>query len=205
MSIEAEQAVGSELAPDEHLLWSGMPRQGFRLQAIDLFLVPFSVMWCGGAIFWEVSAVSVRAPFFFKLWGIPFVLFGLYFVVGRFFVDKWQRARAWYGLTDRRILIVTDWRARSLKTLSLRGLNDIALRERKDRRGTLTFGPTPWMFSGSFGAWWPGMSGRLPPSFDDVADVRKVYELIRDVRDRQPGHAARVGPTGLPNLDSLRG
>jgi hypothetical protein len=66
-----ERELRSELGAGEKLLWSGQPRGGLRLQPADALLIPFSLMWGGFAVFWEVSVFRVRAPVFFRLWGIP--------------------------------------------------------------------------------------------------------------------------------------
>src|SRR5476649_1583398 len=106
--------LDSYLDPSERLLWSGQPKQGLRLQASDAMMIPFSLMWGGFAIFWEANALGLvqtnghqtTPPIFMAIWGIPFVLVGLYMIAGRFFIDAMTRGKTWYAVTDQRLLVV---------------------------------------------------------------------------------------------------
>lgn len=174
-----------ELAAGEYLLWNGQPKSGLRLGWYDLFLIPFSFLWAGFAVFWELGVISSGAPFFFVLWGIPFLLLGAYITIGRFFVDALIRSRTQYAVTNERILIIGTFPSRSVKSLPLQGLSQITIEERRDGSGVITFGmPIP------FASWyratpWPWWGRRLSPAFDELADARAVYELIRRAQRAQ--------------------
>jgi hypothetical protein len=166
------------LGPGEKLLWSGQPEAGLKLRGSDAFAIPFSLLWAGCAVFWEFAALTTNAPLFFRLWGIPFVLAGLYMVVGRFFTDAWVRARTAYAVTNQRILILSGF-SRSLTSLSLRTLPEVTVTERSDGSGTISFGP---VFS--------ALSGRgsrnqscATRAFEFIPDVRSVSSII---------HAAQI-------------
>ncbi|MEP0913090.1 PH domain-containing protein [Leptolyngbya sp. GB1-A1] len=162
-----------------------MPRQGLILRAEDVYLIPFSLLWGGFVIFWEVSVLSTDAPFFFKLWGVPFVLVGLYIMVGRFFADARQRGKTYYGVTNERVIIVSGLLSRKVKSLNLRTLIDISLDEKSDGSGTITFGATNPMSWWSGGMSFPRWGPQPTPSFELIREARKVYEIIRSVQ-RQP-------------------
>ncbi len=149
-------------------------------------MIPFSLMWGGFAVFWEVSALRQSGPLFFALWGIPFVLVGLYITVGRFFFDSYQRSRTYYGLTDQRVIIRT---AKGVKSLTLHGLADVSLKEAGDRSGTIALGSGDPRYSFFAGAGWPGMSKFQPPSFEMIENARQVYTQIRDAQ----GAVQRIG------------
>src|ERR1039458_3086202 len=113
---DSQSVIRQQLGPQEQLLWSGKPRGGIRLRASDALMIPFSLLWGGFAIFWETmvlhsgqkSTHSGRpVSIFMALWGIPFVLVGLYMIVGRFFVDARMRGKTFYGVTNQRVLIVS--------------------------------------------------------------------------------------------------
>jgi hypothetical protein len=171
-----ETILSTELAPSEGLLWSGKPHGGIRLRGTDGLMIPVSIFWCGFAIFWETAVVANRAPFFFTLWGIPFVLAGFYLVFGRFLVDALVRSRTVYGVTNERILIVSTWFGRRVRSIGLRALSDISMSQRSDGSGTITFGPVQ-SFGQAFGLGSRG-NRHSSPSFEMIQNVKSVYQLI---------------------------
>lgn len=169
-----------ELNPGERIIWSGQPHQGLMLRPTDAFMIPFSLLWGGFAIFWEFGVVSSGAPFFFMIMGIPFVLVGLYMVLGRFFVDSLLRSKTFYALTNERAIIISGLFNQNTKSLDLRKLPEINLSTKGNGRGTITFGashPMAWMYAGSG---FPSM-GRynVAPSFEVIDDARTVYQHIK--------------------------
>ena len=184
MDYALEQVVRAQLAKNEKLLWTGQPRGGFRLRPSDAFLIPFSLLWCGFAIFWELSVLKQGGPAFFTLWGIPFVALGIYVVLGRFFVDAASRAHTYYGLTDERAVILSGLLNRQTKSLPLRAMSDVTLTERADGSGTITLGPSMGMYGWLGGSGWPGAGRYQPPAFEMIEDAKRVYGLLRDAQSR---------------------
>jgi hypothetical protein len=171
-----------DLLEGERFIWSGRPRLGMFLTRHDILLIPFSLMWGGFAIFWENSVLRTNAPLIFRLWGIPFVLAGLYFTVGRFVVDAWLRDKTRYAVTNRRILIARSGVWGNLTALSLDLLPEVQLSPQANGRGTLRFGPSSasqWAWSGRGG--FASMSPALDPTpqFIGIEDAQDVFNQIQ--------------------------
>lgn len=176
---EQKRVIESQLSPSERLLWSGQPRQGLCLRAADAYLIPFSLLWGGFAIFWESSVISSGAPFFFRLLGIPFVLIGVYMIIGRFFVDAKHRSNTYYGVTNERAMIVSGLFSRQVKSLNLRTLTDVSLDEKSDGSGTITFGVRYSVSWASGELSFSGGEKQSTPAFDLIPEAKRVYEMIR--------------------------
>jgi hypothetical protein len=176
----AEREISGQLESGERLLWSGIPPQGLLLRGSDAFLIPFSFMWGGFAIFWETSVLKSGAPLFFALWGVPFVLVGLYLIAGRFVVEAKQRTRMAYGVTDRRAVIISGLFSKNVKSLALKTLTEVTLTERPDGTGTITFGPSHPMARWYGNTAWPGMGAYSSPCFESIRQARDVYATIRE-------------------------
>lgn len=171
-----------ELERSERQLWFGEPPRGLIFRSSDIYLIPLSLLCAGFSVFWETSVLRENAPGFFVLWGIPFVLLGVYITIGRFFADAWRRGRTSYALTTERIIIRTG---ASIKSLSLRTLTDVTLTERPDGRGTITFGPTPYLSTMYGGMRWPGRT--QPPMFELIPGAREVDAQIRKAQQMTGG------------------
>ena len=59
--------------------------------------------------------------------GVPFVLIGLYLVVGRFFVEASKRKRIFYGITTNGLLRFPRFFSRTVTSVNLRTLSDSRL------------------------------------------------------------------------------
>ncbi len=169
------------------MLWAGRPKAGIRFRPQDAFLIPFSLLWGGFALFWETTVLVGGAPIFFGVWGIPFVLLGLYMIAGRFIVDARARSRTYYGLTNRRVILISGTSGRQMKSLLLSAVGDTTVDEHGDGSGTITFGGSP--FGGfpigkfvSPGFSMPGMSQYQVPQFEMIDGVRGVHDAIRQAQ-----------------------
>jgi len=125
-------------------------------------------------------AITGKAPFFMRLWGIPFVAFGLYALAGRFFYDAYRRSRTWYGVSGQRAIIVSDvWRTTE-REIHPHTIPEIELDERSDGSGTIYFGKRPPIIRSSYS----DLGG--PPAFEHIDLVRTVFDLIRSTRTATP-------------------
>lgn len=175
MWLDPKQEIERELFSNETLLWTGTPPRGLVLRQSDAILIPFSILWCGFAIFWEVGVLTTpSSPLIMKLMGIPFVLVGLFIVGGRFWWDAKRRATTSYGVTNERAIIVWVFPRRSVKSLRITSLAEVNITERPDGSGTLTFGPTDTIWG-----WAPRKGENASPEFERIPNVRSVLEIIR--------------------------
>lgn len=190
--------VRQHLRDNERLLWHGVPDPAVVFTGEDAFLVPFSIMWCAFAIFWESGVLSAGAPFPFGLFGIPFVVIGLYFVAGRFFYKAYRKRRTEYAITSRRAMITGP---RSFADLPLRDQPVSVKRSRDSRHASVEF-TGALLPGGGAGRSWGGRRGYVPGpntgmdllwrsaaqpfAFYDVADPEAMLRALEQARSGRP-------------------
>jgi hypothetical protein len=104
--------------------------------------------------------------------------FGLYVTFGRFLVYALLRRKIYYGVTNERVLIKSEIFRRRVRSLNLRTLVEVTQTERRDGRGTISFGGVHWDWRGSGADFWaPGTSNLR--AFERIPDARQVYERLR--------------------------
>lgn len=189
-------AVQPELVPGENFVWAGQPSGSVIFHKEDAFLIPFSFLWGGFAVFWEASVSgmwgsSAHGPWTFgMLWGIPIVLVGQYLIWGRFFYAAWLKRRTHYAVTNHRVIVVQDGWKRQTASAYIDSLASLVKERGSKGTGILRFGqPQPvWNRSQGFGSW-NALSVGGVPTFVDIEDVDSVYRLVSDQRER--AHAVK--------------
>jgi hypothetical protein len=172
------------LLAGERIAWAGQPGRGLVFTTVDIFLVPFSLLWCSFAIFALAATMRTgRGPDVLTFMPLLFVCLGLYFVAGRFLVDAWFRSGIRYAVTDRRILIARPGPFSRFTAIGLAQLGDVNLSERASGRGTVRFGQAVSMWGNrGLGAWSPAFDPT--PQFIAIDDARRVFDLIQQAIQR---------------------
>ena len=171
MDFTIDQTLRRELEPGERLLWSGRPLQGIRFRRSDLGVVGIGIAWCAmGLITFLTGRGSIEQaksdPFFL------FIAIGLVYMFSvRFVVDAIARRKIFYGVTDRRAIIIAGVFAQSATSLDYKSMSEITLCERSNGRGDIVFGKPSPLFV--------GRGHRPAPSFDLLADARKAHAILR--------------------------
>ncbi len=134
-----------------------------------------------------MRVIRSGAPPLFRLWGVPFVLVGLYLISGRFFVDAYRRGRTYYALTSDRVLILSGITSRTVRSFPLGGLGEVTLTERDDRSGSIMFGPGAGPAGWTGAAAWPARGRQASPGFEMAEEARQVYQQLRAAQQASVG------------------
>jgi hypothetical protein len=174
---EHHAALRPYLHAGERLLWAGRPKSGIGLRPLDLWLIPLSLFTPPFMLYlWQLDddpAPAFASPF------LPLLLvaFGLYFLFGRFLQEAWLRSRSLYAVSDRRVIMLRTGRFARVRTIELRYLPTLELRERGGGRGTIRFDVgDKHPLLGEVPEWVPAAS--RVPQFLDIDGARSVYDLI---------------------------
>jgi hypothetical protein len=175
--------IQSVLEPHEVVYWFGQPRQGVIFRASDLFYVPFSLVWGGLAFSWTLNALR-NGMWGFAMLNIPFILFGIYLIIGRFITDAVLRKHIYYGITNTRVIIVSGVRTHTLTSVNLHMVRDIAFHQHTDGRGTITFGAPTFATHWYREMPWLGVSQNQTPCLEHIPNGREVYRIIRQIEQQ---------------------
>ena len=162
--------VNACLAPGEYVLHRCKPGKGRLFTSQDVFMIPFSIFWCGFAFFWEITAIRSGAPYFFCLFGLPFVCVGLYMVFGRYIWTAYIRKHTAYVITNRRII---RRRGNRMDIQDGATMPAMHITQFPDGNGTITFGEQVYY----------RRNGRTyrqgqPFMLENIPDVMKVQQII---------------------------
>lgn len=176
--------VERHLSGDEHIEWVGRPDPTKRLTPADRYLVPFSLLWGGFAIFWLVGATASGGAFGF--FGVPFAAIGLYFIFGRFIYKANRKRRTVYAVTNRRVLEIVDGRkGESVAAVYLRSIPNISTSAVSNGEGSVEFGISSRMdqhYANTGMEFFARGSLSSGVSFYDIEDPEGVADLVERLR-----------------------
>lgn len=178
------------LDADETLLWQGAPSGEVRYARKDLGVSLIGCLFLAVAIFWAVAAVIATAGtpmvFLAPLFALPFMAVGVFLIGGRFYYYAWVRRHTRYALTERRAIIATSARGRSLKSYPINADTEIdyqpgpevtiwfaeerrrgSYRTRRDR----SIHNRTYQYTVKYG-------------FEYISDGDEVYRLMRQIQQR---------------------
>lgn len=184
---DAALKLRNELVRDERLLWAGRPPRGLMIRGSDLFLVPIGLLWTAFAVLFEVAFTIPELPLsvviFGLIYGAPFIAIGLYLLIGRPFVDSFERAGTYYALTTHRALILRTFPVRELRSFDLHRVPSISLSRRPDGSGTIAFHSLPYA-PRNRGYTWRGFLQPVDSAFELIPSAEAVSALIPDVQSK---------------------
>lgn len=176
--FQTDEIVRQMIDGGESVLWSGRPAPGavaIGSLPVSLFGIPFAgfaCFWIWGA--WQAASQHEQkfGPWvLFPLFGLPFVLVGLGLVTAPLWA--WLGALdTVYAVTDRRALIISGRKNRSIQSFDRDDIGELTRVERADGSGTLYFATRTFTSRGRT------RQNRI--GFIGIPEVRHVERLIRE-------------------------
>jgi hypothetical protein len=189
-----------ELANGEQLLWTGRPNPWKIFTREDFFIIPFTLVWGGFVVALNAAIWTVNGPLVGKIAGFPFLVAGLYMMVGRFFYKVWRKRRLYYAVTDQRVMILLKGIRYDLRSFSIGMIPYLHKYVEMNGYGKVVFGgPAPlnrWQQqqldnpNSSFE--WAGFA---LDGFYDIPDAHEVYALMKELcYGQRQGRSAESAP-----------
>jgi len=184
--LDYDRPFQKHLRPGEKLLWVGRPVQGLLYRPNDWALIAFGLIGVAAPI--SSASVALRRGVDLLLNPCPTIAmlavlaFGIYVVVGRFFVDARQRSRTWYALTDRRALILYVGKAICFNGVEGPDCKVVTFKRHANGSGTIVFELK------EVDPYWALREGRdsfldqtrpSSPAFEGIDTADEVYSLLR--------------------------
>ncbi len=168
------------LDDDENIVWQGQPDGKFRLRGKNIVISVFGLFFLVFSLFWTVMAASagqmpVGMRLLFPLFGLPFVLVGLYLVVGIHWFDALGRRKTHYTLTNKRAFIATQMFGKRLKSYPIDEDTVLDLRP----------GPPDSLFFAEEVRRRKNGTFRVPVGFELIPNGHAVYQLFRKAQAAQ--------------------
>jgi hypothetical protein len=204
-----ESLLSPELAPDEHLLWSGQPQQGIFLRRSDALFIPLSLLLCilaFGLEGWILSFLVQVAALHdnsslgmgialvlvvLALLCLPLVALAVFLLIGRFFFDRTRRQKTFYALTNRRILIISTILKKRVRSIPLQQKPSLRLAQHPNGTGSIYLNVDAFLWWVLVGPpWWipflVDVEVYQPPFLERIPSAGQVYQQLQQLLANLP-------------------
>jgi len=160
------------LDEDESILWQGAPEKRLRIEWDSPFAPVFFIFFTGFSVFWMIMASRAPGPFW--MFGLIFFAIGIYNLVLVHFWKAFERRNTHYTLTNKRAFIASKgtWKGKTLESFPIASETPIGLVD--GALSTITFASKTKMTNRQM--------TEVKIGFEDIANGREVYKLIRQVQ-----------------------
>lgn len=186
------------LEKGEVILWQGRPNGALNFSGVWGPQTLFALLFTGFSLFWMVMAYSMTGGMndsagrvihiVFPAFGLPFLLIGLYLLLGRFWADARRRRASHYTLTNRAAYIgVQTGKTRRLDRYAIDAKTRMTLEE--GALGTVWFARQTHVMprhAPRIGRARSRIGGATQTTetigFERIPDARTVFALMRQVQ-----------------------
>ena len=189
VSLKIVTPVEELLEKGEHLIWAGKPSVKLRMGAAGSRSVQ-SIVWIAVTSIWFIGSAYSFPPL--MLLGVPVLLFGIYRTISGVLSVKKQKELLSYAVTDRRVIIRSDYGEHVVKSIYLSDIRSIRFAEGPHNTGTIILSDREYSEdNGAYGTrrGYPQMTqdffksrGKVPlDGLYDIPDVNKVCDIFRSL------------------------
>jgi hypothetical protein len=139
MSKEATEIINQSLQHKEILIWAGQPKKGLVFEAIDIFKTLFIVIFVA-FVFFAVRLLSDISILLAIPLSVIFFSAALILGIGRFFIDAELRKKTFYGVTDKRIIIISKMYPKKIQSVYFNTKPKIEFLPNMDDTSTIDIG-----------------------------------------------------------------
>jgi hypothetical protein len=139
MSKEATEIINQSLQHEETLIWAGQPKKGLVFEVADIFKTIFMVIFAG-FVFFAVRLLSDISLMLAIPVGVLFFSAAFILGIGRFFIDAALRKKTFYGVTDKRIIIISSMYPKKVQSVYFNTQPKIDFLPNMDETSTIDIG-----------------------------------------------------------------
>lgn len=184
--LYSKSKINEFILQDEQLLWTGKPVKKIKLLPAERFNIVFGIFWTAFSAFWIAMASWGTSQIeggdamtkIFPLFGVPFLLIGLYLVFVAPIRSKNRRKNLEYALTNKRILILYNGKTQNLQSFKYSEIQNVNFGCDELGVGVVTFSSLATTILNK------GMNAKTRHftnnvyGFYNINDVKKVYKIF---------------------------